>query len=120
GREGARAAGRKIRRVADPHRRHLHPQGGERRAAATRVPPLPRARGRPRRFERGGSRRRGGRAGARAAPELARAGDGLSYETGEGVVIYPGTVIGDGCKIGDHAVLGKQPALSPRSTAKRE
>jgi acetyltransferase-like isoleucine patch superfamily enzyme len=44
----------------------------------------------------------------------------LSYEAGENVVIYPGTVIGDGCRIGDNVVLGKQPALSPRSTAKRE
>jgi acetyltransferase-like isoleucine patch superfamily enzyme len=44
----------------------------------------------------------------------------LSYEAGENVVIHPGTVIGDGCRIGDNVVLGKQPALSPRSTAKRE
>jgi acetyltransferase-like isoleucine patch superfamily enzyme len=44
----------------------------------------------------------------------------LSFSVGEHVVIYPGTVIGEGCQIGDHAVLGKQPALSPRSTAKRE
>jgi acetyltransferase-like isoleucine patch superfamily enzyme len=41
-------------------------------------------------------------------------------ELGEGVVIYPGTVIGAGCKVLDGAVVGKQPALSPRSTAKRE
>jgi acetyltransferase-like isoleucine patch superfamily enzyme len=44
----------------------------------------------------------------------------LSYEAGENVVLYPGTVIGDGCRIGDNVVLGEQPALSPRSTAKRE
>jgi acetyltransferase-like isoleucine patch superfamily enzyme len=44
----------------------------------------------------------------------------VSYETGENVVIYPGTVIGDGCRIGDNVVLGKPPALSPRSTTKRE
>jgi acetyltransferase-like isoleucine patch superfamily enzyme len=44
----------------------------------------------------------------------------VSYEVGENVVVYPGTVIGDGCKIGDNAVLGKQPSLSPRSTASRE
>jgi acetyltransferase-like isoleucine patch superfamily enzyme len=44
----------------------------------------------------------------------------VSFELGEHVVVYPGTVIGEGCKIGDHAVLGKQPSLSPRSTAKRE
>ena len=35
-------------------------------------------------------------------------------------VVYPGTVIGDGCKILDYAVVGKQPTLSPRSTAKQE
>jgi UDP-2-acetamido-3-amino-2,3-dideoxy-glucuronate N-acetyltransferase len=35
-------------------------------------------------------------------------------------VVYPGTVLGEGCVIGDHAVVGKQPALSPRSTARRE
>jgi acetyltransferase-like isoleucine patch superfamily enzyme len=35
-------------------------------------------------------------------------------------VVYPGTVIGEGCKILDYAVVGKQPTLSPRSTAKRE
>ena len=44
----------------------------------------------------------------------------MSYELGENVVVYPGTVIGDGCKILDGAVVGKQPSLSPRSTAKRE
>ena len=44
----------------------------------------------------------------------------MNYEVGENVVVYPGTVIADGCKIGDNAVLGKQPSLSPRSTAKRE
>src|SRR6266511_1626794 len=35
-------------------------------------------------------------------------------------VVHPGTVLGDGVKVLDHAVVGKQPALSPRSTAKRE
>jgi acetyltransferase-like isoleucine patch superfamily enzyme len=35
-------------------------------------------------------------------------------------VVYPGTVVGEGCKILEYAVLGKQPTLSPRSTAKRE
>jgi acetyltransferase-like isoleucine patch superfamily enzyme len=44
----------------------------------------------------------------------------VSYTLGENVVVYPGTVIGDGCTIGDNVVLGKQPSLSPRSTAKRE
>ena len=41
-------------------------------------------------------------------------------EIAESAIVFPGTVIGDGCKILDHAVVGKQPTLSPRSTAKRE
>jgi acetyltransferase-like isoleucine patch superfamily enzyme len=41
-------------------------------------------------------------------------------EIAETAIVYPGTVIGKGCKILDHAVVGKQPTLSPRSTAKRE
>ncbi len=44
----------------------------------------------------------------------------MTYEIGQNVVVYPGTIIGDGCSIGDNAVLGKQPSLSARSTAKRE
>jgi acetyltransferase-like isoleucine patch superfamily enzyme len=35
-------------------------------------------------------------------------------------IVYPGTVVGEGCRILDYAVVGKQPALSPRSTAERE
>ena len=35
-------------------------------------------------------------------------------------IVYPGTVVGEGCTILDYAVVGKQPTLSPRSTAKRE
>jgi acetyltransferase-like isoleucine patch superfamily enzyme len=34
--------------------------------------------------------------------------------------VYPGTVLGEGVKILEGAVVGKQPTLSPRSTAKRE
>jgi acetyltransferase-like isoleucine patch superfamily enzyme len=41
-------------------------------------------------------------------------------EVAETAVVYPGTVIGEGCKILDYAVVGKQPTLSPRSTARRE
>ena len=41
-------------------------------------------------------------------------------EIAETAVVYPGTVIGEGCRILDYAVVGKQPTLSPRSTAKRE
>ena len=35
-------------------------------------------------------------------------------------VVYPGTVLGEGVKVLEYAVVGKQPSLSPRSTAKRE
>src|SRR5215213_4076358 len=35
-------------------------------------------------------------------------------------LVYDGTVLGEGVKILEYAVVGKQPALSPRSTAKRE
>ena len=41
-------------------------------------------------------------------------------EISETAIVYPGTVVGEGCKILDYAVVGKQPTLSPRSTAKRE
>jgi acetyltransferase-like isoleucine patch superfamily enzyme len=41
-------------------------------------------------------------------------------EIAETAVVFPGTVIAEGCKILDYAVVGKQPTLSPRSTAKRE
>ncbi|MBA2359585.1 MAG: N-acetyltransferase [Actinobacteria bacterium] len=44
----------------------------------------------------------------------------MSFQTGQNVVVYPGTVIGESCQIGDNVVLGKQPALSPRSTAPRD
>ena len=35
-------------------------------------------------------------------------------------IVYPGTVVGEDVQIHDYAVVGKQPALSPRSTAARE
>jgi acetyltransferase-like isoleucine patch superfamily enzyme len=35
-------------------------------------------------------------------------------------IVYPGTKLGEGVKVLEHAVVGKQPSLSPRSTAKRE
>jgi acetyltransferase-like isoleucine patch superfamily enzyme len=35
-------------------------------------------------------------------------------------IVYPGTKLGEGVKVLEYAVVGKQPALSPRSTAKRE
>ena len=41
-------------------------------------------------------------------------------EVAETAIVYPGTVLGEGCKVLDYAVVGKQPTLSARSTAKRE
>jgi acetyltransferase-like isoleucine patch superfamily enzyme len=35
-------------------------------------------------------------------------------------IVYPGTVLGEGVRILEYAVVGKQPVLSPRSTARRE
>ena len=35
-------------------------------------------------------------------------------------IVYPGTVLGEGVRVLEYAVVGKQPTLSPRSTAKRE
>jgi len=35
-------------------------------------------------------------------------------------IVYPGTVLGEGVKVLENAVVGKQPSLSPRSTATRE
>jgi acetyltransferase-like isoleucine patch superfamily enzyme len=44
----------------------------------------------------------------------------VSTEVAPSAIVYPGTVLGEGCKVLDGAVVGKQPTLSPRSTAKRE
>ncbi len=44
----------------------------------------------------------------------------MSAEVHPTATVYPGTVLGQGVKILEHAVVGKQPSLSPRSTAKRE
>src|SRR5919201_7105189 len=41
-------------------------------------------------------------------------------EIADTAIVYPGTIVGDGCRILDYAVVGKQPSLSPRSTAKLE
>src|SRR4051794_35541645 len=35
-------------------------------------------------------------------------------------IVYPGTMLGEGVRVLENAVVGKQPTLSPRSTAKRE
>ena len=44
----------------------------------------------------------------------------MTSEVAETAIVYPGTVLGDGCRVLDYAVVGKQPSLSPRSTARRE
>ncbi|MDX6408480.1 MAG: hypothetical protein QOE13_1551 [Gaiellaceae bacterium] len=44
----------------------------------------------------------------------------MKIQVAETAVVYPGTIIGDGCKILDYAVVGKQPTLGPRSTARQE
>ena len=44
----------------------------------------------------------------------------MGAEVAASAIVYPGTVLGEGCKVLDGAVVGKQPTLSPRSTAKRE
>jgi acetyltransferase-like isoleucine patch superfamily enzyme len=38
----------------------------------------------------------------------------------ETAIVYPGTIVPGDCTILDYAVVGKQPTLSPRSTAKQE
>ena len=120
-REGAVGARVDLRRVAHADGRHLEPQDRERRAAAPRAAALPatrrgRSRGPPR-----GARRAGGGQGARPAHDLASHGSaGLSAEIHPTAVVHPGTVLGEGVKVLEHAVVGKQPTLSPRSTAKRE
>ena len=44
----------------------------------------------------------------------------MSAEIHASAIVHPGTVLGEGVKILEGAVVGKQPTLSPRSTAKRE
>jgi acetyltransferase-like isoleucine patch superfamily enzyme len=44
----------------------------------------------------------------------------VSAEIHPTATVYPGTVLGEGVKVLENAVVGKQPSLSPRSTAKRE
>jgi acetyltransferase-like isoleucine patch superfamily enzyme len=44
----------------------------------------------------------------------------LTAEVHPTATVYPGTVLGEGVKVLENAVVGKQPTLSPRSTAKRD
>ena len=44
----------------------------------------------------------------------------MAAEVHESAIVYPGTVLGEGVKVLENAVVGKQPSLSPRSTASRD
>jgi len=44
----------------------------------------------------------------------------MATEVHPSATVYPGTVLGDGVTVMENAVVGKQPVLSSRSTAKRE
>lgn len=44
----------------------------------------------------------------------------MAAEVHPSATVHPGTVLGDGVRVLENAVVGKQPALSTRSTAKRE
>ena len=44
----------------------------------------------------------------------------MTAEVHPTATVYPGTVLGNDVKVLENAVVGKQPSLSPRSTAKRE
>ena len=44
----------------------------------------------------------------------------MSAEIHPSAIVYPGTVLGTGVKVLENAVVGKQPTLSPRSTANHE
>ena len=44
----------------------------------------------------------------------------MEAEIHPSATVYPGTVLGEDVKVLENAVVGKQPSLSPRSTAKRD
>ena len=44
----------------------------------------------------------------------------MTAEVHPTATVYPGTVLGAGVKVLENAVVGKQPALCPRSTTRRE
>ena len=56
----------------------------------------------------------------RALDRLTESLRGWPAEIHPSAIVYPGTVLGEGVKVLEDAVVGKQPTLSPRSTAKRE
>ena len=72
-----------------------------------------------RRTQAGGQGRGRSRQSARAAPALARAAAGMTAVAASAVV-HEGTQLGEDVTVEDHAVVGKQPTLGRRSTAKRD
>src|SRR4029453_14059495 len=44
----------------------------------------------------------------------------MAAEVHPSATVYPGTVLGEGVRVLENAVVGKQPALSPRSPARQE
>ncbi len=96
------------------------PKIAERRAAQARAPALPPPRGRrPRRPPRSARRARG-RTNARPADDLPAYRRPRVSDVHPTAVVHEGTVLGEGVRVLEYAVVGKQPTLSPRSTAKRE
>src|SRR5438874_5094607 len=74
-----------------------------------------RPRSKPSPRERRSARRRGN-----DVPRSSAKDRSMSAHIADTAVVYPGTVVGEGGRILEYAVVGKQPTLSPRSTAKRE
>src|SRR5438477_8456062 len=54
------------------------------------------------------------------SPRSEGGGAPMSAEIHPTAIVYPGTVLGEGVQVLEYAVVGKQPSLSPRSTASRE
>src|SRR4029450_8256327 len=44
----------------------------------------------------------------------------MAAEVHSSATVYPGTVLGEGVRVLENAVVGKQPSLSPHSTARRD
>ena len=67
-----------------------------------------------------GDRRKVAEDGARVVRALDRLTVSSMPEVHPTATVYPGTVLGEGVRVLENAVVGKQPALGPKSTAKRD
>ena len=122
-RQGARAADRDLRRVADAHRRQLLPKipnDEPLRLECQHFLGSLRGRGRPHAVAQRRARCRRARSSSCSSRSSRCRNERRDCEIADSAIVYPGTVLGEGCKILDNAVVGKQPSLWPRSTAKRE